>query len=66
MPASIPGQDNLAYLLRTIKDLQNQVQALTVQQQFITGGGAFALPTTDPHVSQRLWSNSGVVTVSAG
>jgi len=25
-----------------------------------------ALPTADPHVANRLWSNSGVVTVSAG
>lgn len=27
---------------------------------------ATALPTADPHVVGRLWTNSGVVTVSAG
>jgi hypothetical protein len=36
---------------------------------FCKGGGAFvlpALPTSDPHVAGQCWSNSGVVTVSAG
>lgn len=27
---------------------------------------ASALPTADPHVAGRVWSNSGVLTVSAG
>lgn len=41
----------------------------TIEGNLIVEGSAvnFAnLPTSDPSVEGRLWSNSGVVTVSAG
>ena len=42
----------------------NLVSARAAQPDILrTGAG---LPTADPHVSGALWSNSGVITTSAG
>lgn len=42
-----------------------QTQAGTELYNLSVGVG-FTLPTSDPGVAGQLWSNSGVVTVSAG
>lgn len=45
-------------------DLQNTELGTEVAN--IQAGIGIVLPTSDPSVAGQLWSNSGVVTVSAG
>ena len=66
MPGFIGSQSNNDYWIGVIRQMQNDIDALKIQIQFLAGGGAFNLPTSNPHVVGRLWNNSGTVDVSAG
>lgn len=46
--------------------LGTEVKAIQDAQTGILAGEGITLPTSDPSVAGSLWSNSGVVTVSAG
>lgn len=65
-PAFIGDQSDAAYLTGQIRQMQQAITALQVQMQFITTGGSFNLPTSDPHVVGQLWNDGGVASVSAG
>lgn len=58
----------------TVSYVSNDTAMITVaaattpnlQQVLAAGSNTGGLPTSDPHVLHQLWSNSGVVTESAG
>ena len=66
MPGFVGDQSNRSYLVGVINTLKQQVQALLTQQQAITTGVGWNLPTSDPHIAGQPWNNAGVVNISAG
>jgi hypothetical protein len=58
-----PTQAQVEYENRLQQYLTRLVAGLAALQAKTYGA---ALPTTDPHVVGQVWSNAGVLTVSAG